>query len=272
MKSKLFFPLLLFASLFSGNALFAQEKPKYNLPDNYRFDYEVKQVVVNNKNTADTCTMHFFYTKSGDYAGAGFNGKGDNEEKLFVVLTRESIAIIFDQQKKNITIVNIHKLISDLGGLLKRIKMDSLVAQMRQKTNGKNIQSVKTGNTKQIDSYTAEEYSVSDNKDHKVSVWCAKVDFFTPGDYILGAGGSNLLRMMKDRMTSHPLLLALTQPKTLVTEIDRVDSRDAKGIAIRTESIKQNPKTILTTGYKVKNYSNMTLPEIFQAEMGKKGN
>jgi len=272
MKSKFFSPLMLLSNLFLGNVLFAQEKPQYNLPDSYRFDYEVSQMIVNKKSTADSCIMHFFYTKSGDYAGAGINGKSGGKEKLFVVFTRDGNGIIFDERKKDITIVNFRKLVSDLGGLLKWIKMDSLIAQLREKPNGKNIQSVKTGNTKQIDSYTTEEYSVSDNKDHKVSVWCAKVDFFTPGDYILGAGGSNLIKMMNNRMGSHPLLLALTQPKTMVTEIDRVDSRDVTGMVMHTESIRQNSTTVLTNGYKVKNYSNMTLPEIFQAEMSKKDN
>jgi hypothetical protein len=269
---KSLFTLLLFASLITGKMSFAQTQPLYNLPDSYRFDYEVTQVLVNKKNVADTSVMHFFYTKSGDYAATMISRKANMKGKLFVVLTHDGYGIIFDEHKKNITVISIRKLVSDLSGLAKWIRMDSLVAHLREKTDGKDFQSVKTGNTKQVGSYTSEEYSVTDSKGHKTFVWCAKVDFNTAGDYILGVGGSNMLKMMSNRLTAHPLFQALTQPQTMVTAMDIRDSADGHGMDMHTVSINQVPTTKLTSGYKVDNFSNMTLPEIFQAEMGKRNN
>jgi hypothetical protein len=272
MKMKSVFTLLLLVSSLAGNRSFAQMKPLYNLPDSYHFDYEVAQVLVNKKDVADTSVMHFFYTKSGDYAAARIARKSHMKGNLFIVLTRDGNCIIFDEHKKNITVISIRKLLSDLSGVTKWIRMDSLLANLREKPEGKHFQSAKTGNTKQVGSYTSEEYSVSDNKGHQGSVWLATVDFNTPGDYILGATGANLLKMMSDHLTAHPLPEALTKPRTLITAIDLRDSADRKIKTMYTLSINQTPSTISTTGYQVNNYSNMTLPEIFQAEMKKKNN
>jgi hypothetical protein len=272
MKLRSILHLLMIVTAFAVKPSFAQVQPTYQVPDSYRFDYEVSQSLISHKHSGDSCTLHFFYTKTGDYAAVRINGKGGKMENIFLVLTRDNSAIIFNEQKKNITIISVRKLIADLASLTKWIKMDSLMAHMRQKTNGKELQSVKTGHTKQIGSYTEDEYSLSDGKGHKGSVWCAKVDFNAPGDYILGSGGNNILKMMSAQIGSHPLLLALTQPKTLVTEIDGGDSTNGLGMNLHTESIMPTSTIISTSGYQVNNYSNMTLPEIFQEEMKKKNN
>lgn len=148
--------------------------------------------------------------------------------------------------------------------------MDSLMVNLRKKTDGKEFQSVKTGNIKQIGNYTTEEYSVSDSKGRKATVWCAKVDFNTQTDYILAAVGGNFLQMMSSRMTTHPLFQALTQPKTLVTDMETRDSADGHSMNLHTVSISSSASMITTSGWTVNNYSNMTLPEIFQEEMKKR--
>ena len=134
----------------------------------------------------------------------------------------------------------------------------------------KRFQSVKTGNNKQLGNYTSEEYMITDRKGHKGSVWCAKSDFNTQGDYIMGAVGGNIIQMMSSNMAKHPLLQTLTQPKALVTEIELNDSTGTRRMEMQTRSIDQIPKTVSTAGYSLSDYSNMTLPEIFQAEMKKR--
>ena len=270
MKMKSLFSILFVSFLLNGNISVAQSQPLYQLPDSYRFDYEVTQVMAHKKNLGDTSVMHFLYTKSGDYAAARLNGKGNMRRNLLVVITNDGAVIIFNERNKNITIINIKKLISDLSGLTKWIRMDSLMANMRKKTDGNNFQSVKTGHTKQIGNYTSEEYSILDDKGHRGTVWCAKVDFNTQTDYILSAVGGNFLKMMSGRMTTHPLFQALTQPKTLVTDIETSDSAEGHRMNIHTLSINQSPVSISTSGYAVNDYSNMSIPEIFQAEMKKR--
>jgi hypothetical protein len=271
-KMKSFSVLLLVSCLFLGSGSFAQSQPSYQIPDNFRFDYEVIQVIASKKNTGDSSTIHFFYTKSGDYAAARISRKASMKGNLFVVITRDGMSVIFDENHKSITIISIRKLISDLAGITKWIRMDSLIANMRKNTDGKDFQSAKTGITKKIESYNSEEYSISDNKGRKGSVWLASVDFNTQADYLLGAMGGNILKMMSGRMTAHPLFQAMTQPKTLVTEINSADSTAGDKMNMHTLTISQTPTTVSTSGYQVNNYSNMTLPEIFQAEMKKRNN
>jgi len=76
---------------------------------------------------------------------------------------------------------------------------------------------------------------------------------------------------MSSNMASHPLLQTLTQPRTLITEMEFNDSTGTRRMELKTESIDQVTKTVSTAGYSLNDYSNMTLPEIFQAEM-RKGN
>ena len=241
---KSIFAIFFVACLLNGNILVAQSQPPYQLPDSYRFDYDVTQVLVHKRNLADTSVMHFLYTKSGDYAAARISSKDNKKGNLLVVITNNGMSIIFDEHNKSITIISIRKLASDLSGLTKWIRMDSLMANMRKKTDGKDFQSVKTGNSKQVGGYTSEEYSVSDNKGHKGIVWCAKVDFNTQTDYILGAVGGNFLKMMSGRMDTHPLFQALTQPKTLVTDIETSDSAGGHRMNLHTVSINQTLTTI----------------------------
>ena len=223
---QLFFLFLCF-SLQRAFPSLAQTPSGYKLPDNFQFDYTVTQTVRHAKKIPDSSMMHFFYTKSGEYAGAEISRNANSRGNLFIVLTREGNSIIFDERGKSITVISIRKLASDLAGLTKWIRMDSVIANMRKRTDGKNFQSVKTGKKKQVGNYTTEEYTITDRKGHKGSVWVSSVDFNTQGDYIRRAVRGNFIKMMNSNTATHPLLLALTQPRALVTEIELNDSTGA---------------------------------------------
>jgi hypothetical protein len=270
MKIKIFFLLLLFFGLLKVNDSPAQMSSGYKLPESFQFDYAVTQTVFHAKKTPDSSIMHFFYTKSGDYAGVEMSRNDNTKGNLFIILTREGTSIVFDEHNKSITVISIRKLVSDLAGLTKWIRMDSVIANMRKRTEGRNFQSVKTGNKKQLGNYTTEEYTITDHKGHKGSVWLSKMDFNTQGDYIMGATGGNLIKMMSSNIASHPLLQALTQPRVLVTELELTDSLGTRKTELQTQSIEPVTKTVSTPGYSLNDYSNMTLPEIFQAEMKKR--
>ncbi len=264
---KSFLLLFLCIGLLKVTTASAQTSSGYKIPDSFQFDYAVTQTVHHTKKIPDSSVVHFFYTKSGDYAGAEISRNADSRGNLFIVLTREGNSVIFDERSKSITVISIRKLASDLAGLTKWIRMDSVIATMRKRSDGKNFQSVKTGNSKRIGNYTTEEYMITDRKGHKGSVWLSRVDFNTQGDYIMGAAGANVIKMMSSNMASHPLLQALTQPRALITEIELNDSAGTHRMEMQTRSIDQITKTVSTAGYSINDYSNMTLPEIFQAEM-----
>ena len=272
MKMKPVFVLLLFAAMLIGNGSFAQTPSPYSIPGAYQFDYAVEQSLSHKKNPADTTVLHFYYTKSGEYAAARFSGKLQKKGNLFIVITRDGMLIVFDEQKKEITILSLRKLESDLIGLTKWIRMDSLMAHVHSKPDGKGFQSVKTGNTRPLGRYSSEEYSISGNRGRKGSVWITNVDFATQTDYILNAFGGNMLKMMANQQSPHPLLQAVIQPKTLVTGINLKDSSGYTEMEMHTVSIDPITTTVSTSGYTTNDYSNMTLSEIFEAEMKKRNN
>jgi len=272
MRMKPVFVLLMFVTALKGPTVLAQAHSPYSLPDAYRFDYTVEQSLLHKKNSAKPTAIHFFYTKNGDYAAARFSGKTEAKGNLFLVITRDGSLIVFDDRKKEITVISIRKMGTDLMGLTKWIRMDSVMAHMRKRPDEKGFQSAKTGNTRQTDNYSSDEYSISDSRGRKGTVWCTKVDFLTQGDYIKEAIAGNWLNMMSNQQSAHPLLQTIMQPKTLVTEINMKDSAGNTEIEMHTVSISPVVTTVSTSGYAVNDYSNMTLPEIFQAEMKKRNN
>ena len=230
MKRRFVFPVFLVFSLLKTIPSLAQTSSGYKLPENFQFDYTVTQTIRHTEKILDSSVMQFFYTKSGEYAAAGISKNVNSRGNLFIILTREGNSVIFDERNKSITVISIRKLASDLAGLIKWIRMDSVIANLKKTGGGRNFQSVKTGNKKQLGSYFAEEYTITDRKGQKGSVWVSGMDFNTWGDYILGAAGANLIKMMSSNMASRPLLQALTQPRALITRnrIQRILQAPAK--------------------------------------------
>lgn len=270
MKMKTAFVLLFLVGILEGKESFAQAPAPYKLPETYHFDYSVEQVMAKKRPSADTSIMYFYYTKSGEYAAIRVSGKDGNKGNLFIVLTRDGTSVIFDEHKRNITIISGRKFASDFTGLTKWVRMDSLMANMHRKGDERNFQSVKTGKTKSMGNYTEEEYTINGKKGHQGFVWFAHVDFNTIGDYMLNATGAYWLKMISLQKTADPMFQALTQPKTLVTAINLKDSTGETVMDMHTISIELQTLSIPTIGYSVDDYSNMTLPEIFQAEMKKR--
>jgi len=270
MKTKQLFLFFVCVALLKVSPSLSQSASGYKLPDSFQFDYTVSQTLHHEKNVSDSSILYFFFTKSGEYAGTEMSRSENSRGNLFIILTRERNCIVFDDHNKTVTVISIRKLASDIAGLSKWIRMDSVMAHLRRREGGKEIKSVKTGNHKPIGNYTTEEYVVTDSGGRKGSVWCAKMDFDTQGDYLMAAIGGNFIKMMSSNITSHPLLQTLTQPRTMVTEIAFMDSTGAPRMKMKTRTIEQRSKTISTAGYSLNDYSNMTIPEIIQAEMKKR--
>ena len=269
MKQNRLFIILLFACLLAGKTSYQQAKPAYQLPDSYHFDYEVVQASISKKNANDTTTMHYFYTKSGDYAGLKVGRKTGRKEDKFIIFTKDGISIIVDDDRKNITIINTRNMMGDVANMAKNMKKDSVPAHMKNKIDPKQYKSVKTGKTKQIGSYTSEEYQVTDSSGRKTSIWYAKVDFNAQSYYLLGLGAGGMMKMDNGGMIGSPLFQTLADPKNLITDIVTEDSPDGKGMNMHTTSISNSSASIPTKGYEVKDYSNMDLKEMMQ-EMQKK--
>ncbi|HEX4850878.1 MAG TPA: hypothetical protein VFV08_08740, partial [Puia sp.] len=168
------FVIILFTSCLMP-AVYSQDNSVYRLPDAFNFDYTLTQTASGKK--ADENRMyHFYYTKSGEYAAAEWSRNENKKGNLLVVLTKAGNIVVFDSREKSITILNPHKIMMDMMGILKWIRMDSLMAHMRMNSDSSDFQSAKTGKTKPLNNYTTVEYNVIRHK-HRGSVWIANVDF-----------------------------------------------------------------------------------------------
>jgi hypothetical protein len=117
----------------------------------------------------------------------------------------------------------------------KAMSRDSLTAKSKDKEDPRQIQSEKTGNTKMISGYTAEEYKITKKDGHSMRVWYAKVDFNTQLYYMLGMGGGASRSNMGNQ---NSFLQTIAQPNTLLAEIDS-DPADNNG-----KSVGMNTQTI----------------------------
>ncbi len=271
MKSLLLF---LIASLLITE-IHAQTAPVYALPDAFNFDYTLTQTVAGNR-TGDSAFFHFYYTRSGEYAAAEWSKNENKKGNLLIVLTRAGNVIVFNRREKQISIMNPHKLMTDMMGMLKWIRMDSLMAHLRRNPDHPEFHSAKSGKTKTLGSYTSTEYAVIGPK-QTGSIWIANVDFPVQSDYFMNMFGTAMMSMMgngamSDKMSTHPLMQAMMQPKALITDIEMSDSAGNRKLSLHTVSLLASSTNISTQGFDVNDYSNMTLSEIFEAEMKRRNN
>jgi hypothetical protein len=267
--------IVLLASLLMP-AVHAQTTPVYTLPDAFNFDYTLTQTI-SGKKAGDSALVHYYYTKNGEYAAAEWSKNENKKGNLLIVLTKAGYVVVLNNREKEVTIVNPHKLMADVMGMLKWIRMDSLMAHMRMNQDSSDFHSTKTANTKSVGNYTATEYTVAHHR-RSGSVWITNVDFPTQSDYLMSMMGTSMISMMGnkgmgnkmamgDKMASHPLMQAMVQPKTLITEIEMPDSAGHHGLSLHTVSLAATPVNISVKGLTVNDYSNMTMREIFEAEM-----
>ena len=112
---------------------FGQTQSPYKLPDAFKFDFQVTQVITENRKSAEPDTAQFFYTQSGEYAAVSVSGRDGRKGNLLMVLTRDGIGVFFNGHNKNITIVSVRKLVSDLSGFMKWIRIDSIMFELKPK-------------------------------------------------------------------------------------------------------------------------------------------
>jgi hypothetical protein len=224
----------------------SQQPAAYQVPDAFHFDYEVVQEVSgDNKNSSGPKTIDYYYSGSGDYMGLKSADKVNN----MIIFTKDGTSIVIDDQKKTIIIFNMKGM---MGGLAAQYSKNNPSASTAKEGNSGG-QVAKTGKTKDISGYTAEEYSYSNSKGEKASVWYAKVDFNTGLFYMFGTGGSMPTRpgMNNTQTPSYP---QLSDPHMLVAETENSTHPDQK---LTTQSISKKTLTITTKGYTINNLSNM---------------
>jgi hypothetical protein len=135
---------------------------------------------------------------------------------------------------------------------------------------------VKTGRTKQVFGYIAEEYSKEIKKEENgkmhegtMSVWYAKVDFDPEMMFSLGLGsiaGVGAQSRMNQSHSNNMIGLGLTQKDYLLTEIDYSEKGGKSGTAMKVVSIEKINFNKGTEGYFIKNYAGMSMREMMEKE------
>ena len=229
----------------------SQAPAAYQVPDSYQFNYEVaQQVTSDNPNAGGPKSITYFYTTSGEYTAL----RASSKTNMIMIYTKDGTMVIIDDQKKSITIFRMPSMMGDMSKIPQQYA--SKMPSASKDSSIGNFKSAKTGNTKQIGGYTAEEYSFTSDKGEKGSVWYAKVDFNTQQFFRMGAGNPspNPNPMMMNRSPQAASYPQLNDPHLLVTET-HISSHPGAGLT--TQSINKSSLVIQTKEYKIQNLSNM---------------
>jgi hypothetical protein len=270
--------------------IIAQEtKPaeQYKVPSAYHFDYKVVyEVDREEKKTPET--MSYYFTKNGDYMSMESPEMEKEKDMNFMISTKDGLMITFgeepvpkkpDQNRKVLKVMDMHSMMKgsaeSIAALAKSMpKKDNIEAEKKKPTELDNF--VKTGRTKQVFGYKAEEYSKEITKEENgkmhegtMSVWYAKVDFNPEMMFSLGMG--NLAGgMAQSKMNqSHPnnmLGLGLTQKNYLLIEMEFAEKGGKSGTAMKVVSIEKTSFNKSTEGYYIKNYAGMSMREMIEKE------
>lgn len=252
---------LLFVLSVAPRTMKAQQPPAYHVPDSFTFDYEVVQQMTGKKDKPSNITYE--YNQAGSYMAIRPN---DDKSKL-IIFTKEGVQVIVDDEKKNILIMRIGGMIGDLAKAVNPAKG----------ANGKTPDAstykgsiVKTGNTKQISGYPAEEYKVTDDKGKVSTVWTAKVDFNASLFYLMNMGFGGATAGRPGAGAGRPGMTGMGQnfpsfsdPHLLFAEMHSTDKPDESLI---TQSITKKSMNFATKGYKVTDMSNMNLQDMINAQ------
>jgi hypothetical protein len=262
----------------------------YKVPAAYHFDYKVKYEINNEeKKTAEKMT--YYFTKSGDYMSME-PPKSEKDNEKFMVNTKDGLMITFSEESshshkgensKVITVMDMRSMLKGMGKGLEDIaktlpKKDKADVEKKKPNEMDNFK--KTGKTKQIFGYTAEEYSKEFTKDEKgnmhsgtMSVWYAKVDFDPEMMFSMGMGnmaGKQSQSKMQQLHANNMMGLGMTQKNYLLIEMNFAEKGGKSGTAMKVVNIEKTSFSKSTDGYYVKNYSGMSMKEMMQKESAEK--
>jgi hypothetical protein len=268
----------------------AQEtKPAvYKVPAAYHFDYKVVyEIDREEKKTPET--MSYYFTKNGDYMSMETSDSQKEKDMNFMINTKDGMMITFGEEpvpknpeknRKVLKVMDMHSMMKGNGETIAAFaknmpKKDNTEAEKKKPNDLDNF--VKTGKTKQVFGYTAEEYSREITKEENgkvhsgtMSVWYAKVDFDPEMMFSLGmgnlAGGQSQSKMHPNNM----LGLGLTQKNYLMVEMDYAEKGGKSGTGMKVVGIEKTNFSKNTEGYYVKNFSGMSMREMMQKESEEK--
>jgi hypothetical protein len=215
-----------------------------------------------------------------------------DEDMNFMINTKDGLMITFgeenipktpDKNRKVIKVIDMHSMMKGneeaVAAMAKAIpKKDNADVEKKKPNELDNF--VKTGRTKQVFGYIAEEYSKKFTKNENgtehsgsMSVWYAKVDFDPEMMFSMGMGsltGRQALSKKPQSNGNNMLGLGLTQKNYLLVEMDFAENGGKSGTGMKVVSIEKINFSKNTEGYYIKNYAGMSMKEMMQKESEEK--
>jgi hypothetical protein len=287
MKKIIYLLILTVSVIFRTNAQETTKTVEYKVPAAYRFDYKVVyEVDRDDKKSPET--MSYYFTKNGDYMSMESPEMEKEKDMNFMISTKDGLMITFgeepipkkqDQRRKVLKVMDMHSMMKGsaetIAALAKTMpKKDQADAEKKKPNEMDNF--VKTGRTKQVFGYTAEEYSKNFTKEENgkihegtMSAWFAKVDFDPELMFSLGMGsmaGGGAQSRMNQTHPNNMLGLGLTQKNYLMIEMDYSEKGGKSGTGIKVVNIEKTNFNKSTEGYFIKNYAGMSMMDMMQKE------
>jgi hypothetical protein len=287
MKKIIYLLILTVSGICRTNAQETSKTPEYKVPAAYHFDYKVVyEVDRDDKKSPES--MSYYFTKNGDYMSMESPEMEKEKDMNFMISTKDGLMITFgeervpksqDKSRKVLKVMDMHSMMKGsaetMAALAKTLpKKDKTEAEKKKPNDLENF--AKTGKTKQVFGYTAEEYSKEFKKEENgqmhegtMSVWYAKVDFDPEMMFSLGMGsmaGGGAQSKMTQSHSNNMLGLGLTQKNYLMVEMDFSEKGGKSGTGMKVISIEKTSFSKSTEGYFIKNYAGMSMMDMMQKE------
>jgi len=230
--------------------------PDELIPPVINFDWEVTQRLPkeddDEKNGKGYKNVTYFFTSSGDYAAV----KPEDKSFTLMIYSPKGHTWIFDDKKKTITVMSMHKTVGEGGAMGKEIA-EKIKKEPIAKDKEPGFSVSKTGKTKTIlGLYKAEEFEIKNTevigtskKAGTMSFWYVTVPFDPVKIYTMGAGRpADMSKIQNDpKMKRNPAAIPLLNKNYLWVE---TEGGGIKGL--ETIEIQKRYNTIYTAGYKIK--------------------
>lgn len=275
----------------------AQEKekpPVYKVPAAYSFDRKVVYEMQDERQKGPK-DMVYYFTRSGDYMGMVPPAENEQEKTEMLVNTKDGMMVTFtdksasgndSKNQKEITVMDMRHMFAGMGkgmeAIAKSLPSKEKTDAAKEKTVNKNNELdnfKKTGRTKKVFGYTAEEYTreVNQTDGHgkmrsgTMTAWYARVDFDPSMMFSMGMGNLSGDQAHSKMQQTHPdnlLGMGLTEKNYLLVESSFQEKGGKSASGMKVIAIDKTNYSKGTQGYKVKNYSGMNMREMMQQESG----
>ncbi len=259
----------------------------YKVPDDYRFDYKVVYELFNeDKKTTETAT--YYFTKNGDYMSIETSDSRKVGEMNFMIMTKDGLMVTFEDNSQAHSSSNNHKVlrVMDMKSMSKGLEEGmtalSKAAPKKESSDAAKAKTntldnfVRTGRTRQFFGYSAEEYSkhfskIENGKQQSgtLSVWYARVDFNAESMFSMGlvslANGQRE-SAMRNSHQGNLFGMGIEKKDFLPVEIDYAEDGGKSGTAMKVVSLEKSDFSKSTAGYRIENYSGMTMSQMIQKE------